>query len=72
VANGDYEVTVSVGDADPRYRQGPQRLVVEGVAAIDGVTTNGGEFKSATVCVRVQDGQLSVEMGGQSGNTVWN
>lgn len=60
VANGNYEVTVSVGDAtqtDSRHS-----INVEGVSAIAGFApTTSVKFKSATVIVSVSDGYLTVD-----------
>ena len=67
VPNGEYQIAVSVGDAG--FSQGPQRIVLEGQTAIDGLTTSAGTFKTATKCVQVADGTATVTIGGLSGNT---
>jgi hypothetical protein len=67
---GIYEALVTVGDAS--WSQGPQRVVVEGTMAVDGVTTLAGEFHEATVVVAVSDGRLTVEIGGGGGLTAIN
>lgn len=60
VLNGDYNVTVSVGDAaatDSRHS-----INVEGINAIDNfVPSAGNKFKSATVTVSVSDGYLTID-----------
>ncbi len=71
VANGNYEVTVSVGDGtqtDSRHS-----INVEGVSAIAGFTpTTSVRFKSATVIVSVSDGYLTVDaMGGFNTKINW-
>ncbi|WP_018611208.1 DUF7594 domain-containing protein [Segetibacter koreensis] len=63
VANGNYEVTVSVGDGtqtDSRHS-----INVEGINAILGfVPTTTVRFKSAKVIVSVSDGYLTVDAAG--------
>ena len=70
VPNGWYHVWLSVGDAS--YAQGPQRVVVEGVVAVNGASTAAGEFLEAQHDVEVKDGRLSVVIGGSAGNTCLN
>src|SRR5262249_51413446 len=70
LANGTYEVLVSVGDAC--CTQGPQRVIVEGTTVIDGTVTAAGEFVEKSAVVQVSDGRLTVQIGGPGGNTVWN
>ncbi len=64
VANGAYQVTVSVGD-QPAY-DSRHTVRVEGVVAVDGfVSTAAAEFRAATVTVAVTDGRLTVDaLGG--------
>ncbi|MEO6220852.1 MAG: Ig-like domain-containing protein [Ginsengibacter sp.] len=60
VANGNYDVTVSVGDGS--YTNSTHSINVEGVSAIAGfVPTSTQKFKSATVTVSVADGLLTVD-----------
>jgi hypothetical protein len=68
--NGTYDVRVVAGDATAA--QGPHRIVVEGVTALNGVTTTAGQFAAATVHVTVLDGKLDVVLGGAGGTTVIN
>lgn len=60
IANGNYDVTVTVGDGtqtDSRHC-----INVEGVSAIAGfVPTERNRFKSATVTVSVSDGYLTID-----------
>jgi hypothetical protein len=64
VPNGDYIVTVSIGDA-VYYGPNKQSINVEGVLAIiDYVSTSTAPFKTATVTVRVSDGRLTVDAFG--------
>ncbi len=65
--NGEYDVRVSAGDAS--NPQGPHRVTVQGVRAIDDVTTAGGGFVERTVRVPVRNGRLVVQIGGTAGNT---
>lgn len=67
LANGDYDVTVSVGDC--AYAQGPQRVVVEGTPFVEDERTASGSFLVRTRKVRVMDGRLSVTIGGGGGVT---
>lgn len=64
VPNGDYDVTVSAGDAGPDLNSS-HRINVEGVAAINGfVPTAADHFQSATRTVRVTDGRLTIDARG--------
>jgi glucose/arabinose dehydrogenase len=66
VTNGNYDVTVSVGDND--YINSTHTLKVEGVNAISGfVPTSTVKFKTATVTVSVSDGFLTLDaIGGNN------
>jgi len=72
--NGTYTVTVSVGDADPRYADSVHSITVEGRGAItefDDITNV--KFNVVTVTVPVTDGRLTITpLGGQSVNTKLN
>ncbi len=64
VPNGDYEVSMSVGDSDANF-DSTHRIRVEGQVAIDSfVPTTGNRFKSATVQASVSDGRLTVDAVG--------
>jgi hypothetical protein len=63
VANGTYQVTVSVGD-QPAY-DSRHTVRVEGVTAVEGfVSTAAAEFRQATVTAAVGDGRLTVDAVG--------
>ncbi|MCU7551393.1 hypothetical protein OCK74_19885 [Chitinophagaceae bacterium LB-8] len=60
VANGTYDVTVSVGDGS--YIDSKHYINIEGKAAIvNFIPTTSNHFKSATVTVTVSDGKLTVD-----------
>ncbi len=67
VPNGDYEVAVVVGD--PQYAQGPQRVVVEGITAVNDEMTAAGQFLTRTLPAAVRDGMLTVTIGNSSAYT---
>ena len=52
VRAADYEVTVVSGD--PSYAQGPHRVIVDDVTAIDDVPTDAMSFVEGTVQVPVR------------------
>ncbi len=63
VANGNYDVTVSVGDG--AYTDSRHSINVEGVSVISGfVPTDKVRFKSATVTISVSDGYLTIDANG--------
>lgn len=63
VANGNYDVTVSVGDGS--YTNSVHTINVEGVNAIAGfVPTSAVKFKQALVTVTVSDGLLTIDATG--------
>ena len=63
VPNGNYDVTVSVGDGG--FLDSKHSLTVEGVPAIANfIPTAAARFKKATVSVTVADGLLTVEPTG--------
>ena len=70
--NGSYLVTLAAGDA--QWAQGPHRIEIEGVVAINNVATAVDNYVTLTdVPITVADGQLSVKIGGSSaGNTMLN
>lgn len=71
VANGNYEVTVSVGDGTATDSK--HSINVEGVSAISQfIPTTTVRFKSATVVVSVADGYLTVDaIGGTNTKINW-
>ncbi|HKG68658.1 MAG TPA: Ig-like domain-containing protein [Segetibacter sp.] len=66
VTNGNYDVTVSVGDGT--WTDSRNCINIEGVDAIaDFVPTTTARFKSATVTVTVSDGYLTIDaIGGNN------
>ncbi|PSR56261.1 hypothetical protein AHMF7605_23545 [Adhaeribacter arboris] len=69
VANGQYDVTVSVGDAVSSSTPESHSLNVEGVSAISGFVPSGASgsatrFKSNKVRVTVTDGYLTINADG--------
>jgi hypothetical protein len=71
VANGNYEVSVSVGDGS--QIDSKHSINVEGVSAITRfVPTTAAKFKSATIIVSVSDGYLTVDaIGGTNTKINW-
>ncbi|MGB0911491.1 MAG: InlB B-repeat-containing protein [Nitrospirales bacterium] len=66
LANGDYLVSLASGD--PSYPQGPHHVKVEGITAINNVTTAANKFITVpTFPVTVADGNLTVVLTRQSG-----
>jgi hypothetical protein len=69
VANGSYEVTVSVGDPDVDSKPADfptHHINIEGVTAVDQFESVGGDgaltrFTTATVEVEVNDGRLTID-----------
>jgi hypothetical protein len=70
VANGDYDVHVSSGDATSAA--GPHRVRVQARTAIADVATDASGFLENTVRVPVRDGRLQVAIGGAGGGTTIN
>lgn len=72
IPDGEYQVTVCVGDAG--FEQMTQRVTVEGQVVVDDKTTGIGEYFERTIPVSVQDGRLTVELGqkNRSRNTCLN
>ncbi len=63
LANGTYDVTVSVGDASAT--NSVHRLTAEGVVAVDNfVPKKTQKFRAATVRVTVGDGRLTLDAAG--------
>jgi len=71
VANGNYEVTVCVGDGN--FIDSKHSINVEGVSAISRfVPTTSIRFKTATVTVSVSDGYLNIDaVGGTNTHICW-
>ncbi len=63
VPNGDWVVTVCVGDAT--HRQSGQRLRVEKQLLVQDITTAAGSFLEKTIVVHINDGRLTLELGPQ-------
>lgn len=61
VPNGQYRVTVTVGDAG--HDQPGQRVCIEGIPVLENGDTLAGEFRSTTATVSVTDGRLTVDIG---------
>ncbi|MCR9115503.1 MAG: FAD-dependent oxidoreductase [bacterium] len=61
--NGDYQVTVCVGDSD--HEQLVQRVLVNDETVINDINTAAGEFREATTAVSVRNGRLNVQLGSQ-------
>ncbi len=69
VANGNYNVTVSVGNAG--YYDSKHSINVEGVAAIVNFTPSSTDkFRSATITVSVADGKLTMDAIGGTNTKV--
>jgi hypothetical protein len=63
VANGNYDVTVSVGDGS--YLDSKHYINIEGVPTIiNFIPTTSMRFKSATISVSVADGFLTIDANG--------
>ena len=63
VENGEWKVTVCVGDGG--HEQRGQRVKAEGVIVIDQVDTAEGRFWEASAVVNVKDGRLTLDLGPQ-------
>lgn len=69
IANGVYEITVAVGDADPNSISGNHYINVEGVSVINNfVATTTNKYKVATDTVEVTDGKLTIDANGNPVN----
>jgi hypothetical protein len=69
IANGKYDVTVSIGWSGKTYSK--QRVVVEGNVLFDNVETNAGTpYLVKTLTVDVSDGNVTVEAGQQDEYTM--
>ena len=70
LANGTYDVTVTLGDRS--YSHDQMGLLLEGTQ-VDSVTAPAGQFVTRTYPVTVSDGQLTLQLkdlGGSDGNAV--
>ena len=63
VANGTYEVALTVGDSGAAH---DQTISLEGVS-VDSVTTSAGQFVTRTYTASVNDGQLTIHLDGRGG-----
>lgn len=71
VPNGNYLITTASGDA--LWAQGPHRVVVEGSVVVNNQLTNVNQFVTVTDSpVQVNDGRLTVVIGGGGGYTMLN
>jgi hypothetical protein len=68
VSEGYYEVWLAVGDGGSA--SGPHRVVLEGLPVVLDRTTRPGEFIELRTGAFVQDGFLTIEIGGSSGGGV--
>ncbi|MEL6108011.1 MAG: Calx-beta domain-containing protein, partial [Planctomycetota bacterium] len=64
VANGTYDVTLTMGDSGPSAHD--QTVFLEGVN-VDSVTTAPGRFVTRSYSTAVQDGRLTVLLDGRGG-----
>ncbi len=65
-----YDVTVTLRDC--ASSQTNQRVIVEGVTAVNDENLSAGNLIQVTVPAVVTDGKLSVSIGGSGSNTVIN
>ena len=71
IANGKYEVTVSIGFDGPDYPK--NRVHVEGQPLFDSVATTQAEpYKTASLVVDVTDGNITMEAGQKDEYTMLN
>lgn len=70
--NGDYEVTVCIGDSG--HEQEGQHLAIEGTYVIENADTITGFFHEFSGQVKVDDGRLTIQIGkpGSTTNTCIN
>jgi len=66
VPNGDYTVTVHLGDAAASHDL--EDVYAEGALKVDNVTTNSGEIVARTFTTTVSDGQLTLRFHDDGGN----
>lgn len=67
VPNGNWRVTVCVGDAS--HDQIGQWVSVEGNQIIQDLSTTGGSFQEKQIQVEVRDGRLTIEIGKSKAGT---
>lgn len=65
LANGRYQVTLTVGDSE--YEQGPHHITVEDRLIVNSVLTAKGEFVTCETAIEITDGELTVVVGGYDG-----
>ena len=65
-----YDVTVTLRDC--ASSQTNQRVIIEGVTAVNDENLPAGDLIQVTVPAVVTDGKLSVSIGGSGSNTVIN
>jgi len=66
LANGEYEVTITLGDSNPKNGMG---VILEGVQVAT-VSTAGGVYDTQTHTVTVSDGQLTLRLERQGSSYV--
>ncbi|MBI5529523.1 MAG: hypothetical protein HY897_24625 [Deltaproteobacteria bacterium] len=70
VPNGDYKVSLASGD---EFEQGPNRIEIEGVVAVDSVMSAAGQFiRVNDLPVTVTDGRLTLRAGDGTEDTALN
>ena len=69
IANGDYAVTVTIGDQS--YGRDLIDLYLEGVQKIDDLTVGAGIFQEITLYTTVTDGQLNLSILDDGGAPYW-
>ena len=67
VENGEYEVTVCIGDS--AHEQTGQNVTIEGHSMIRDQSTQSGCFAEKSIEVTVKDGHLTIEIGKEDGTT---
>ena len=69
--NGKYLISLASGD--PRWAQGPLRVVIEGITAVDNSRTSRDTYLIVNdFPVTVSDGNLSLSLGGTNGHSLLN
>lgn len=70
LAEGDYAVTVSVGDAGGTGDNTVNTINVEGVSYWSGLALDNDDFALKTRVVTVADGRLSIDVGSSNGTAI--
>jgi hypothetical protein len=69
VANGTYDITVSLGDA--KALRDRMTIWIEGQQLASGLTTQAGQFLQRTFRVNVADGQLTLRIADSGGTNAY-